>query len=167
MITKKDFDHMKKAAASAIHRVLEHRFLSKNDIDTSHELHNQEDTSMKKLLAGAIVTALLFGIGFLLGLHRGSRKNIAAVDIVNESGIAIMTATIRHEAGTVIAANIKKNRRERVRFYTKRPNGYTITVTLENNRTLYSDTSRAIQGGDLVREVVSDSAIVRASNPQP
>jgi hypothetical protein len=150
---------MKLTIPRALQGAIERRFVIKKDEDGSHENQNHEDMSMKKLLVGAIIAAVLFCIGYFLGLNRGVRKNIASVEIVNESGMAIMTATIRHEAGTVIVANIKKNRRERVRFYTKGPNSYTLSVTLENNRTLYCDTSRVILSGETVKEVVGDSTI--------
>jgi hypothetical protein len=55
---------------------------------------------------------------------------------------------------------IKKNQKQRLRFFTKDQNNYTIRVTFDDNRTIYSQTHRPIKSGDAVLETVTDSTIV-------
>ena len=114
---------------------------------------------MKKMLIGLAVAVTLPLAGFIFGLNRGMRLNIVDVYIVNGSNRTIMAATIQHEKGSVIAANIKSNRKERVRFYSAGRNRYSMRVTFDDNRTLYSDSSRAVHSGETLTETVNDSAI--------
>jgi hypothetical protein len=91
---------------------------------------------------------------------------IATIDIINQSGRAIMTATVNHEKGSSIAANIKPNRKQHVRFYSKGPNRYSLTITFDNNKTIRSETDRTIKNGEIIRETVNDSTIA-ASKTSP
>jgi hypothetical protein len=114
---------------------------------------------MKKFLIVVIVGIVLIGTGFFIGRHSYMKGNIAAIDIVNQSGRSIMTATVNHEKGSAIAANIKKNRSQRVRFFTHGPNRYSLKITFDNNQTIYSAADRDIRNGEAIREIVSDSTM--------
>ena len=114
---------------------------------------------MKKIIAVIIISLVLFGAGILLGMNIENKRNLAGVDVENRSGHTIMTAIVSYEQGNVTAANIKKNRTRRVRFFTHGPNHYTIRVTLDDNRTIYAQSRRAIKNGETVRELVTDSTV--------
>ena len=115
---------------------------------------------MRKVFWGAAAIVVLAASMFVFGLNRGLNWNLAEVDIVNKAGHAIMTATINHEKGSAIAANIKRNKKERVRFFTKGINTYSLRVTFDNNTTLYSEGKRIIKNGEIIIETIGDSAIV-------
>jgi hypothetical protein len=115
---------------------------------------------MKKffaLFAGAFV---LFGAGFLVGMNSFVKGNIASIVFKNQAERSIMTAVVSHETGSTIAANIKRDRSQRVRFFTKGPNRYSLKITFDDNRTIYSASDRAIKNGEVNIETVRDSVIV-------
>lgn len=114
---------------------------------------------MKKFLYVIVAALVLFGTGFFLGMNLTLKGNLAAIDIDNRSGHSIMTAIASHEKGSAIAANIKKNHKQRLRFFTQGQNNYTIRVTFDDNRTIYSTTARPIKNGESVGEIVDDSTI--------
>jgi len=118
---------------------------------------------MKKILLIIGGTIVVFISGFIIGRRTFMKGNIASVIIRNQSAHTIMTATINHETGSVIAANIKKGRSEHVRFLTGSPNSYSITATFDDNRTIYSDSARAIENGNIIVETIRDSVIVPSS----
>jgi hypothetical protein len=114
---------------------------------------------MKKFLVATAVALALLGSGIILGMNISSKGNLAAIDIENRSKHTIMTAIVSHEQGSAIAANIKKNHTQRLRFFTRGPNHYTVRTTFDDNRTIYSQASRAIKNGERLREIVDDSTI--------
>ncbi|MBN1130998.1 MAG: hypothetical protein JXA71_18560 [Chitinispirillaceae bacterium] len=114
---------------------------------------------MKKFLTAVIIGFVLLATGFFLGMFLAMKSNIASIEIVNRSDRSIMTATVSHEKGSAIAANIKKNHKQRVRFFTRGLNNYSLKITFDNNMTIYSETGRPVKNGDTVREIVTDSTI--------
>jgi hypothetical protein len=114
---------------------------------------------MKKVLTTIILALVLFGAGMLIGMNIENKNTLAAIDIENRSARPIMTAIVNHEQGSAVAANIKKSRTQRVRFFTKGQNHYTIRVTFDDNRTVYSQARRSIKNGETAREIVDDSTI--------
>jgi hypothetical protein len=114
---------------------------------------------MKKFLFVVVAAIVLFGTGFFIGMHLTLKGNLAEIAIENRSEHSIMTAIVSHEKGSAIAANIKKNRTQRVRFFTHGPNHYTMRVTFDDNRTIYSQDRRPIENGETVRETVTDSTV--------
>jgi multisubunit Na+/H+ antiporter MnhC subunit len=122
-------------------------------------LIRKENSPLEKPLAGAIVAAVLFCAGFFLGLRHEKRRSCVAIEILNQSVHAIMTVTVRHQNGSVIAANIKKNHKQRIRFLTKGQNTYSLTITFDNNKTIYSKFDRVIHNGETIRETVTDSIV--------
>jgi hypothetical protein len=122
-------------------------------------LIRKEYSPLKKPLAGAIVAAVLFGSGFFLVLRHEKKRSCAVVEIVNQSGHAIMTVNVRYQNGCVMAANIKKNHKERIRFLTKGQNTYSLKITFDSNKTIYSEPDRAIRNGETIRETVTDTTV--------
>jgi hypothetical protein len=114
---------------------------------------------MKKIVAAITIALSLFTAGIILGMSIANKGNLAAVAIENRSRHAIMTAIVNHEQGSAIAANIKKNRTHRIRFFTHGPNNYAIRITFDDNRTIYSQARRPIRNGGTVQEIVDDSTI--------
>jgi hypothetical protein len=114
---------------------------------------------MKKILIFLAAALLLLGAGIIIGVNLSDKWNLAGVKIENRSGRVIMTAIVSHEKGSAIAANIKKNHNQRVRFFTQGQNYYTIRATFDDNRTIYSQARRPIKNGETAKEIVDDSTI--------
>lgn len=115
---------------------------------------------MKKVLLWCGAAVVLLTTGVVVGIFMANSWNLASVEFRNRSSHPIMTAIVSHEKGSVIAANIKKNRTQRVRFYTRGQNHYTVRVTFDDNRTIYSQVRRPVKNGVTVQESISDSAII-------
>jgi hypothetical protein len=119
----------------------------------------KEDLPLIKTGAGAVAAAVLFCAGFILGFRHEKRRSSAAVEIVNQSGHAIMTVTVRHQSGSVRAVNIKKRHKARIRFITRGPNTYSLKIILDNNKTIYSEIDRTIRNGEVIVETVTDATV--------
>lgn len=115
---------------------------------------------MKKFVTIISIALILLVVGYFIGIYTFVNGNIASVIIKNQTERSIMTATINHESGSIIAANIKKGHSQRTRFVTNGGKTYSIKVTFDDNRTIYSDSDRAIKNGDITVEAVTDSGIV-------
>lgn len=123
------------------------------------KLYQKKEIRMKKFIAILTVVLVLFGAGFLIGMNTFVKGNIATIVFKNQTERSIMTATVSHETGSTIAANIRKNHSQRVRFFTKAPNRYSLKITFDDNRTIYSASDRAIKNGETNIETVRDSVI--------
>jgi len=113
---------------------------------------------MKKLLTFIIVLIILMSIVFIAGYRIALRATLVTVTIRNNASLTIGSARVEHEQGTVVAADIKRNRTARIPFYSKGKNRYKLSVVFENNRTLYS-ADRQVKPGDRLQESVTDSVI--------
>ncbi len=63
---------------------------------------------MKKFVTIISIALILLVVGYFIGIYTFVNGNIASVIIKNQTERSIMTATINHESGSIIAANIKK-----------------------------------------------------------
>jgi hypothetical protein len=119
---------------------------------------------MKKFIAIITGALVLFGAGFFIGNNTFEKGNIASIIFENQAERSIMTAIVSHETGSTITANIKKGRSQRVRFFNKGSTRYSLKITFDDNRTIYSASDRAIKNGEVNIETVRDSVIIVGSD---
>jgi hypothetical protein len=114
---------------------------------------------IRKFILGTLFFVVVVGVVFLIGRNSGIKSITATIDLYNGSNFSIMTAVVEHETGSSIVASIKRNRTQKIRLLVQGPTAYSLKVTFENNKTIYSRKNRYIKNGDKIKEIVSDSTI--------
>jgi hypothetical protein len=122
---------------------------------------------MKKIIIGIVIGLLLGLIGYLASTlyysHEFISYDLASVTIRNESGQTVKKIFLKHGHGTLEATDIGNGDQIRFLFTNSGENSYDVTVTLDNDSVLKSN-SVYFEYGYRGTETITKSEITTKNN---
>jgi hypothetical protein len=116
------------------------------------------DYTMKKTPVIFISVLVLLLVDFSVGYFLGKKSDVVTVQVENGSQKDIAAVTVEYEGGTVVISDIKKKKRKKLKFLSKKENSYKLQVIFKDNVSLYSE-KRNVKPGSGVKETVLDNEI--------